>query len=64
MSGWRLTTGHDPVTQLDDLGDADDALRVVALIRQQHQEAEDVRNQHLRAPATHANNLLLPLLCA
>lgn len=36
--------GHDAVTQLDDLGDADDLLGVVALVRQQHQEEEDVGN--------------------
>ncbi len=41
-------TRHDAVTQLDDLGDADYLLGVVTLIRQQHQEEEDVRNDGLR----------------
>lgn len=35
---------HDAVTQLDDLGNADDLLRVVALVRQQNQEEKDVWN--------------------
>ena len=40
--------GHDAVAQLDDLGDADDLLGVVALVRQQHQEKEDVGDDGLR----------------
>lgn len=40
-------TCHDAVTQLDDLGDADNLLGVVALIRQQHQEEKDVGNDGL-----------------
>ena len=43
-------TGHDAVTELDYLGDADDLLGVVALVRQQHQEQEDVGNDGLRIP--------------
>ena len=42
--------GHDAVTQLDDLGDADDLLGVVALVRQQHQEQEDVGDHRVRVP--------------
>lgn len=38
---------HDTVTQLDDLGDADNLFGVVALIRQQHQEEKDVGNDGL-----------------
>ena len=34
--------GHDAITQLDDLWDADDLFGVVALIRQKHQEEENI----------------------
>lgn len=36
------SAGHDAVTQLNDLRDADDLFGVVALIRQQNQEEENV----------------------
>lgn len=49
-----LSAGHDAVTELDDLGHADDGLGVVLAIRQQHQEVEDLRDEQLRVPATHA----------
>lgn len=39
--------GHDAITQLDDLGDADYLLGVVTLIRQQHQEEKDVGDDGL-----------------
>ena len=39
--------GHDAVTQLDDLRDADYLLGVVTLVRQQHQEEKDVGNDGL-----------------
>lgn len=44
-------TRHDAVAQLDDLGDADNLLGVIAFVRQQHQEEKDVRNDGLRIPA-------------
>ncbi|MPC38907.1 hypothetical protein E2C01_032425 [Portunus trituberculatus] len=37
---WRLPTGHQTITQLDYLGHSNDALAVVSLVRQQHQEPE------------------------
>lgn len=40
-------TGHDAITQLNDLGDADYLLGMVTLIRQQHQEEKDVWNDGL-----------------
>lgn len=40
-------TRHDAVAQLDDLRDADNLLGVVALIRKQHQEEENVGNDGL-----------------
>lgn len=43
-------TCHDAITQLDDLGNADYLLRVVALIRQQNQEEKDVWNDGFRVP--------------
>lgn len=43
-------TGHDAVAELDDLGDADDLLGVVAFVGQQHQEEEDVRDDGLGLP--------------
>lgn len=47
--------GHDAIAQLDDLGDADDLLGVVALVGQQHQEEENVGYDGLGIPATHKN---------
>lgn len=47
MSDCFSATCHDAVTQLDDLGDADNLLGVVALIRQQHQEEKDIGNDGL-----------------
>lgn len=40
-------TCHNAITQLDDLGNADNLLGVVAFIRQQHQEEKDVGNDGL-----------------
>ena len=39
---------HDAVTQLDDLGDADYLLGVVALVWKEHQEEKDVGDDGLR----------------
>ena len=40
-------TCHDAVTKLDDFGNADYLLGVVALVGQQHQEEKDVWNDGL-----------------
>lgn len=50
---------HDPVTQLDDLGDADYLLGVVTLIRQQHQEEKDVGNDGLRISEREVQQVLI-----
>ena len=42
--------GHDAVTELDDLGDANDLLGVIAFVGQQDQEEKDVRNNGLGLP--------------
>lgn len=47
----RLAAGHQAVTELDDLRHADDGLRMVAFVRQQHQKVEDLGNEHLSMPA-------------
>lgn len=42
---------HDAVTELNDLGNADDLLGVVAFIRQQHQKEKNAGNDGFRIPA-------------
>ena len=51
VRGRVLAARHDAVAQLDDLGHADDALAVVLLIGEQHEEVKDVRDQTLGVPA-------------
>lgn len=45
--GW-LTTRHEAVAELDDLRDPNDAFAVVALVGQQHEEAEHGGDQLFR----------------
>lgn len=42
-----LAAGHQPITQLNNFRHADDGLGMVALVRQQHQEVEDLWDKHL-----------------
>lgn len=51
--------GHDAVTQLDDLGDADYLLGVVTLVGQQHQEEKDVGNDGLRISERKVQQVLI-----
>ena len=43
MGGGLLAASHNAVTELDDLGHADDRLGMIALIRQKYEEIKDVR---------------------
>ena len=43
---------HDAVAQLNDLRHGDDALRVIALVGEENEEVEDVRNELVGVPAT------------
>lgn len=47
-----LTTRHEAITQLYDLGHPNDALTVVSLIGQQHQEPKHGWDQLLRLPGS------------
>lgn len=43
-------TGHDTITQLNDLGNSNYLFGMISLIRQQHQEKEDIGNNCFRLP--------------
>lgn len=48
---------HDAVTELDDLGNADNLLGVVAFIRQQHQKEENAGDDGFRIPAQEVQHM-------
>lgn len=43
-------TGHDTITQLNDLRNSNYLFGMIPLIRQQHQEKKDIRNNCFRLP--------------
>lgn len=56
-------TGHDAITQLNDLGNSNYLLGMISLIRQQHQEKEDIGNNCFRLPENKTKNKVLSLNC-
>lgn len=50
-------TGHDTITQLNDLGNSNYLFGMIPLIRQQHQEKEDIGNNCFRLPENKTRNL-------
>lgn len=57
-------TGHYTITQLDYFGNANYLLGMVALIGQQHQEEEYIRNDGFRFPVMLMDNELKRILSA
>lgn len=49
-------TGHDTITQLNDLGNSNYLFGMISFIRQQHQEKEDIRNNCFRLPENKTKN--------
>lgn len=43
-------TGHDTITQMNDLRNSNYLFGMISLIRQQHQEKKDIRNNCFRLP--------------